>query len=55
MNHSILEFECVGISNKAKFPIEYTGRGQDISHPIENFTVYSLDSFDTFLLLLIFF
>ena len=31
MNHIVLEFECVGMDNGGKFPIEYTGRGQDIS------------------------
>lgn len=31
MNHTVLEFECVGMDNGGKFPIEYTGRGQDIS------------------------
>ena len=31
MNNIVLEFECVGMDNGGKFPIEYTGRGQDIS------------------------
>lgn len=31
MNSTILEFECIGMSDRNKFPIEYTGRGQDIS------------------------
>ena len=31
MNNTVLEFECVGMDNGGKFPIEYTGRGQDIS------------------------
>ena len=31
MNNSVLEFECIGMDNGGKFPIEYTGRGQDIS------------------------
>ncbi len=31
MNNTILEFECIGMDNGSKFPIEYTGRGQDIS------------------------
>ena len=31
MNNTVLEFECVGMDNGGIFPIEYTGRGQDIS------------------------
>lgn len=31
MNNFVLEFECIGMDNGGKFPIEYTGRGQDIS------------------------
>ena len=31
MNNTVLEFKCVGMDNGGKFPIEYTGRGQDIS------------------------
>lgn len=31
MNYKVLEFECVGMDDGSKFPIEYTGRGQDIS------------------------
>ena len=31
MNDTILEFTCVGIENNGKFPLENTGRGQDIS------------------------
>ncbi len=31
MNNTVLEFECIGMDNGRKFPIEYTGRGQDIS------------------------
>ncbi len=31
MNNTVLGFECVGMDNGGKFPIEYTGRGQDIS------------------------
>lgn len=31
MNNTVLDFECVGMDNGGKFPIEYTGRGQDIS------------------------
>ena len=31
MNYSILEFTCIGIDNDGKFPLENTGRGQDIS------------------------
>ena len=31
MNYTILEFTCVGIENNGKFPVENTGRGQDIS------------------------
>ena len=47
MNNTVLGFECVGMDNGGKFPIEYTGRGQDISpefiiknlsHPIKDFT-----------------
>lgn len=31
MDHRILEFTCIGIEDGDKFPLEYTGRGQDIS------------------------
>ena len=31
MNDTILEFTCIGIDNDRKFPLENTGRGQDIS------------------------
>ena len=31
MNNTVLEFECIGMDDGSKFPIEYTGRGQDIS------------------------
>ena len=31
MNNTVLEFECIGMDGGSKFPIEYTGRGQDIS------------------------
>ena len=31
MKAEILNFKCVGLSDGGKFPIEYTGRGQDIS------------------------
>lgn len=31
MNNDVLEFECIGMDNGSRFPIEYTGRGQDIS------------------------
>jgi Raf kinase inhibitor-like YbhB/YbcL family protein len=31
MNNTVLEFECIGMDNGSKFPIEYTGRGQDVS------------------------
>ena len=31
MNNTVLEFECIGMDNGSRFPIEYTGRGQDIS------------------------
>ncbi len=31
MNHTVLEVECVGMDNGGKFPVEYTGRGQDMS------------------------
>ena len=31
MNCTVLEFECIGMDNGGKFPMEYTGRGQNIS------------------------
>ena len=31
MNQNILEFECVGIADGDKFPLENTGRGKNIS------------------------
>ena len=31
MDYAVLEFTCIGIENNGKFPVEYTGRGQDIS------------------------
>ena len=31
MKAEILNFKCVGLSDGGKFPIEYTGRGQDTS------------------------
>ena len=31
MNYTILEFTCIGIDNDREFPLENTGRGQDIS------------------------
>ena len=31
MNYTILEFTCIGIDADGKFPLENTGRGQDIS------------------------
>ena len=31
MNNTVLEFECIGMVDGSKFPIEYTGRGKDIS------------------------
>ena len=31
MDNNTLEFYCIGIENGGKFPIEYTGYGQDIS------------------------
>lgn len=31
MKTEILNFKCVGLSDGGKFPIKYTGRGQDIS------------------------
>lgn len=31
MNNVILEFKCIGMENGGKFPIEYTGRGQNLS------------------------
>ena len=31
MNYTILEFACIGIDTDGKFPLENTGRGQDIS------------------------
>ena len=30
MNNTVLEFECIGMDDGSRFPIEYTGRGQDI-------------------------
>lgn len=33
-NYSLLEFSIVGLENSGKFPIEYTGRGKDISPEI---------------------
>lgn len=31
MDYAVLEFTCIGIENNGKFPVENTGRGQDIS------------------------
>ena len=31
MDNYILDIECKGMKNKEKFPIEYTGRGENIS------------------------
>jgi len=31
MKHNILEFECVGMKDGEKFPIENTGRGKNLS------------------------
>lgn len=31
MENTVLKFECVGMKNESKFPIEYTGRGQNVS------------------------
>lgn len=31
MENTVLKFECVGMKNGSKFPIEYTGRGQNVS------------------------
>ena len=31
MDYAVLEFTCIGIENNGKFPLENTGRGQDIS------------------------
>ncbi len=31
MNNAVLTFECVGMDDGGKFPLEHTGRGQDIS------------------------
>ena len=31
MESSLLEFECVGIEDGGKIPIENTGRGRDVS------------------------
>ena len=28
MHNTVLEFECIGMDNGSKFPIEYTGRGR---------------------------
>lgn len=31
MGKNVLEFECIGMKNGGKFPVENTGRGKDIS------------------------
>ena len=31
MENKILQFECIGIKNNGKFPVENTGRGRDLS------------------------
>ena len=31
MDNTVLEFECIGMDSGSRFPVEYTGRGQDIS------------------------
>lgn len=31
MQGSKLEFECIGLTNNGKFPLQYTGRGEDKS------------------------
>lgn len=31
MGQNVLEFECVGLKDEGKFPVENTGRGEDIS------------------------
>ena len=31
MNKHILEFKCINMSDGQRFPIEYTGRGQNVS------------------------
>lgn len=31
MEHDVLEFDCIGIANSGKIPVENTGRGQNIS------------------------
>lgn len=31
MNENVLEVECIRMDNGGKFPVEYTGRGQDVS------------------------
>ena len=31
MQRNILEFECIGIKNGDRFPIENTGRGENLS------------------------
>ena len=31
MEKNTLEFECIGIKNEGKIPVENTGRGKDIS------------------------
>lgn len=31
MEHNFLEFECTGLKNDGKFPMEYTGRGENRS------------------------
>ena len=31
MDNTVLEFECIEMDSGSRFPVEYTGRGQDIS------------------------
>ncbi|MDE6088011.1 MAG: YbhB/YbcL family Raf kinase inhibitor-like protein [Oscillospiraceae bacterium] len=40
MQENILEFTCTGMKNSDKFPIEYTGRGKNIS---PEFLIKNLD------------
>jgi len=39
MEQGVLKFECKGFKNGSKFPVEYTGRGEDIS---PEFTIQNL-------------
>jgi len=41
MEQNVLKFECKGFKNGSKFPVEYTGRGKDVS---PEFTIQNLAS-----------